>query len=220
MSAKYITRLVSVLVVAGCAAPLTAHAADRLQWWLNGGPMPLGKRAAIPSLTHPPGDMIKFDVAPSGASITCKVSFTDVVMDTSRESFGTDEMTGFQLKKCAQEGAVRLCPSTLPEVIAGGLPWASHLAEPPPSAQGTNVFEGVQLEFRCGGSKGAGRFSGTLTSLVKQIQPPGRRKPCPAFDFQGEPSLRGESGTVAVTGIDRVGRNCNAGHLEVRAPIK
>jgi hypothetical protein len=217
MSAKNLTRLVAVLVTTGCAMPVSAQAEESLQWWLGGGPMPLGARAEVGSLSKPADATIRFHLAPGGASVACRVGFTDVVTDTSRELPGMDEMTRFLLNRCKDEGAVRLCPTTSPAVIAGGLPWASHLAEPPPGAEGTDVIEGVALEFRCGG-QGAGKFGGTLHMLVKQK--PLRKKRCTAFEFQGEPSLSGESGTVAVTGLDRAGNNCAAGKLEVRLPIK
>ena len=95
-------------------------------------------------------------------------------------------------------------------VIPLGLPWHSHLSsEVPAGAEGNNVIEGVELEFTCRGAKGPGIFKGTISTLVKQENPEpqcGGSNPhmCALFEYGAESSLSGESGTVTLTGVDKI----------------
>jgi hypothetical protein len=144
----------------------------------------------------------------SGATVKCRVAFTDVVTNPLDESApGIDETTAFQVSKCKASGGGSVCPRKGFGVSPLGLPWRSHRSEAVPAGAGSNdLIEGVELNVSCVGSKGPGTFKGKLSQLGK-----GRCSfACSLREWGAQSSLSGESGTLTLTGLDRIeGRRPN-----------
>lgn len=207
MGRRILIGLAPLVAATAAALPLIAHATPSAPHWLN-GPQVIRNEEHVPVMNRGNGQKLTFTVTKAAASVTCNVAFRDVITNPLNETAGIDEMTVFQPTKC--KGGAGLCPSGKVGIVALGLPWPSHLStEVPAGAEGNNVIEGVALEFQCGGTKGAGIFKGMLSTLVKQLpnkphcggQNP---HPCALFEYRGEPSLSGGSGTVAVSGAERI----------------
>lgn len=198
--------LSALLAILAAVGSWVANAHPSAPHWIDGA-------VVIRHETHVPitsaRQNLAFDLTKSGAAVSCKVAFEDVVTNPLNEEMaGIDEMAAFQTKKCVQISGPTLCPAGSLGLIAVGLPWPSQLStEVPAGAEGNNVIEGVGLEFRCGPAKATGVFTGTLSVLVKQrkaqcggLHP----KACADFDFRAEPTLSGESGELAVSGAVKV----------------
>jgi hypothetical protein len=198
-----------LLAVGAILTPVVAQATSSPPHWKISGTV--RNIEHVPVTTYGNNEKITFAINPSGVKLACRVKFTDSVSNPSPTTEGVDEMTAFAVTKCSQPASRMCAKNSAVEVQALGLPWVSHLnsAPPPGGAEGENVLEGVQLDFRCAGIQSAGTFSGSLSALIHLV----RNKPhcgglnpaaCGDFEYTGQASLTGESGTVGVTGIDRV----------------
>ena len=209
----------ALLAMAGAALPATALAGEGpLQWWFGGAPIPLGNTVELSSFGRP---QVTLHLAPSGATVTCKVRISDAFTDTSREVPGSDRMVSVSFKKCLEGGSGGVCPGSHVEAMPVGLPWASHLeSEYFAPGEAANIFEGVGVELRCHGATTGRTFTGTLRSVVREEAV--KKKMCTVFAFAGETSLSHESETLGVTGSLRMATKCGQGHgqLEARHPIK
>lgn len=200
MSRKIVTGLVFLLVIsAAVAMPMAAQAEGTPHWYVS---WVFVKKPV--SVRMRDNAALTFDLTALGATVTCHVAYTDVVVNPSMSEAGTDEMTAFGLSKC--KPAKKLCPTSALEVLPRALPWSSHLIVGPPIR---DVIEGVELAFVCSGGSQIGTFAGTLSPIVNDRQ--GERgckatnpKPCASLEYQGEQSLSGESGFVDVTGVDHI----------------
>jgi hypothetical protein len=75
---------------------------------------------------------------------------------------GIDEITAFAGKNCL--ATPNPCPAKAkPELIAGKLPWLSHLVLVPPIK---DVIEGVEIEVKCSNGTLLDTYTGTLTPTV------------------------------------------------------
>ncbi len=187
MDKKLLGGLVSVLtVIAFVVMPVAASAGATPHWFSDGK---LITAEVVPVKT---AGTLTFDLTQFGATVTCKVKDNETITNPASGGPGTDEMTTFALTGCKTPvGAVGTC-KTKTEVIALGLPWATHLALEPPAPGVRDVFEGVALEFRCKKGMNYGIFTGTLSPKVGNS----------VLEFEGGRELSGVFGTVTVSGTD------------------
>jgi hypothetical protein len=178
------TALVCVGLAGYAIAPVSAQAAGPPRWFAEG----VLVSEPIPVKT---GGTLVFHVSQPSFTSTCKVKDREKIENPASGGPGIDEMTEFLVKGCKSEGEQVPCAKL--EVVALGLPWKTRLEEPVPGLI-RDLFEGVQLEFKC--KKGAvlGTVSGNLNPKVGNS----------VLEFEGGKMLLGGFGPVTVTGNDRL----------------
>jgi hypothetical protein len=90
----------------------------------------------------------------------CAVKGKGTVENPAGGGAGTDELAEFVLSNCSARNAP--CPDQT-ELVAGNLPWSTHLIPGPPIR---DVVEGVELELNCGTGLFAGSYTGTLMPTI------------------------------------------------------
>jgi hypothetical protein len=186
MPKKLLTVLASLLGLIVFVAPAGAQTGSAPQWLSEGKPI-----TAEPVTVQIAGKLT-FDVTQLGQQITCKIAASEMITNPSGGA-GTDELTRLMVSECSEDAA--LCPANI-EVLATELPWHSELAEDSSHLGVSDTIDGVKLELRCA-QKGRsyGVFAGSLSPQVGEG----------ALEFDSSSGdLKGELGTILVTGTDKL----------------
>jgi hypothetical protein len=181
-------------------APAGAQAETVPRWFIGWGAVgtagaSVGIRARAAKLT--------FHLMGGGVTATCRVVDQETVVDP-HEAAGIGEVTSVALSKCTPPDS--RCGSAKLDVLALGLPWGTHLAISGGSIR--DVWEGVQLDFRCAGGADLGAFMGTLSPVVNDHAALAKcscchPRDCAQLEFEHE-ELSGLAGGLGVSGVDKI----------------
>jgi hypothetical protein len=152
--------IVLIAAIASLAFASSASASPVSPHWLSDGEL-IGQGAIVPVNSVRTEDK-SFTLHTAGAEMSCVLTNKGSVTNPVGGGPGTDEITEFVGKNCL--ATPDPCPAKAkPELVAGKLPWLSHLVAGPPVK---DVIEGIEIEVKCSNGTVLDTYTGTLTATV------------------------------------------------------
>jgi hypothetical protein len=152
--------IVLIAAIASLACASSASASPVAPHWLSDGEL-IGQGTTEP-VSSARTENKTFTLHTAGSEMSCVLTNKGNITNPVGGGPGTDEITSFVGKNCL--ATPDPCPGKAkPELVAGMLPWLSHLVAGPPVK---DVIEGIEIEVKCSNGTVLDTYTGTLTATV------------------------------------------------------